>query len=108
MNWKKKVSRGFNQGIDQSKIILGKAKQQALTIGEQTMLNAEIKELNIKENKLYASLGKEIFELLMNRGRSSVSSRTPEIKDVFSEIELIISELATKNMLVQKEEKKAE
>jgi hypothetical protein len=105
MNWKNKVSRGINQGIDQSKIFFGKAKQQALTIGEQTLLDAEIKELNNKETELYVSLGKEMYALLMNKGRSSVSLRTPEIKDFFSEIEQLVSELATKNMLVEKDEK---
>lgn len=105
MNWKKKVGRSLNQGIDQSKSLLEKAKKQALDLGERTVLETEIKELAKKENELYKTLGKEIYALLVNRGRSSVSVRTSEIKDIFPELEKLISELATKNMLVQKEEK---
>ncbi|MDA3941067.1 MAG: hypothetical protein PF693_17445 [Spirochaetia bacterium] len=106
MNWKKKLGKGFNQGIDQSKILLEKAKQQALELGERTVLDTEIKELTKNEDELYGLLGREVYALLVNRGRSSVSVRTPEIKDFFPELERLISDLATKNMLVQKVEKK--
>lgn len=106
MDWKKKVSLGLNQGIDQSKILFGKAKKQALNLGERTLLDAEIKELVLKEDELYKTLGKDIFALLVNRGRSSVSLRTPEIKDIFPELEKLVADLAVKNMQVEKEEKR--
>ena len=106
MDWKKKVSRSLNQGIDQSKILLDKAKKQALDLGERTLLDTEIKELTRKEDELYKSLGTEIYGLLVNRGRSSVSVRTPEIKDIFPELEMLISDLAVKKMLLEKEGKK--
>ena len=105
MDWKKKVSKGLNQGIDQSKLLFKKAKKQALEIGDRTLLDTEIKEMSKKEIELYGVLGKEIYTLLVNGGRSSVSLRTPEIKDMFPELEKLISELETKKMLVQKEEK---
>ena len=105
MDWKKKVSKGFNQGIDQSKFLLKKAKKQALEIGDRTLLDTEIKVMTKKEVELYGALGKEIYDLFVNKGRSSVSLRTPEIKDMFLELEKLISELATKKMLAQKEEK---
>ena len=105
MNWKKKFSRGLNQGFDQSKLLLGKAKKQAMDIGEQTLLTAEIKELHQKEDDLYRALGMEIYALLLMKGRSSVSVRTPEIKDKFSELETVVSELSAKQKLTQKEEK---
>ena len=105
MDWKKKVSKGLNQGIDQSKLLLEKAKKQALEIGDRTLLDTEIKAMNKKESDLYGSLGEEVYALLVNRGRSSVSMRTPEIKDMFSELEKLISELAAKKMLLRKEEK---
>ena len=106
MNWKKKFSHGLNQGFDQSKLLLDKAKKQAIEIGEQTLLSADIKELRQKEDDLYRSLGLEIYTLLLTKGRTSVSVRTPEIKDKFSELETVISELDTMQKLVQKEEKK--
>lgn len=106
MNWKKKIGRGLNQGIDQSKVLLEKARQQALEIGERTVLDTELKDLTRKETELYEALGREIYALLVNRGRTSVSVRTPEIKDFFPELEKLISELATKNMLAEKVEKK--
>ena len=105
MNWKKKVSRGLNQGFDQSKFLLGKAKKQALDIGEQTLLSAEIKELSQKEDDLYRALGMEIYSLLLTKGRSSISVRTPEIKDKFSELETVVSELTAKQKFARKEEK---
>ena len=106
MNWKKKISRGLNQGIDQSKLFMEKTKQQALELGERTVLDTEIKELNKSVDELYGALGREIYALLVNRGRSSVSLRTPEIKHFFPEIEKVISEVATKNLFAQKVEKK--
>ena len=99
----KKVGRGLNQGIDQSKSLFEKAKKQALDLGERTLLDTEIKELSKKENELYGALGKEIYALLVNRGRSSVSVRTPEIKDLFPELENLIADLAVKKMVVEKE-----
>ncbi len=103
MDWKKKVSHSLNQGIDQSKILFGKAKKQALDLGERTVLDTEIKELGKKEGELYITLGKEIYALLVNRGRTSVSLRTPEIKEIFPELEKLISDLAVKKMQVEKE-----
>ena len=105
MNWKKKVSRGLNQSIDQSKILLKKAKNQALDLGERTLLDTEIKELNKKRIELYSSLGEEIYSLLVNNGRSSVSVRTSEIKDIFPELEKLITDLAVKKMLIEKDKK---
>ena len=103
MDWKKKFGRGLNQGIDQSKLLLEKAKKQALDLGERTLLDTEIKELSKKENELYLTLGKEIYALLVNRGRSSVSVRTPEIKELFPELDKLIADLAVKRMVVEKE-----
>lgn len=105
MDWKKKVGRSLNHGIDQSKVLLEKAKKQAMDLGERTVLDTEIKELSKKEDELYNTLGKEIYALLLNRGRSSVSVKTPEIKDIFPELEQVISLLAVKKMQVEKEEK---
>ncbi len=106
MNWKRKVSKGLNQGLDQSKVLLEKAKKQALSIGEQTLLNTEIKELQKAEDSLYRKLGEEIYMLLNEKGRSTVSLRTPEIKEIFPELENIISELKSKETMVEKEVKK--
>ena len=104
MEWKKKVSKGLNKGFDQSKQLLSRAKDQALSIGEQTVLIAEIKELRKKKKLLYLNLGREIYALLVNRGRTSVSLRTAEIKNIFPELEKVISDLAVKEMMIQKEE----
>ncbi len=106
MDWKKKVSKGLNKGIDQSKQLLGRAKNQALSIGEQTVLITEIKELKKKKNLLYLDLGREIYALLVNRGRTSVSLRTAEIKNIFPELEKVISDLAVKEMMIEKEGRK--
>jgi len=106
MNWKKKVSKGLNQGFDQSKQFLDKAKKQALSIGEQTLLITEIKELKKKEDHLYQDLGREIYALLVNKGRSSVSLRTAEIKQIFPQLEKLISDLAVKEMMMENGDKK--
>ncbi len=106
MNWKKKVSTGINQGFDQSKQLLTKAKKQAFSIGEQTVLIAEIKELKKQGDHLYQNLGREIYALLVNRGRTSVSLRTAEIKNIFPELEKLISDLAVKEMMLKNEDKK--
>ena len=103
MDWKKKDNRGFNQGIDQSKVLLGKATNQVKNIGEQTLLNAEIRDLELKEETLYVSLGREIYNLLIKSGKTSVSLRTPEIKDIFPEIDNVISDLTLKKTAEEKE-----
>jgi hypothetical protein len=105
MNWKKKVSRGLNQGFDQSKHLLKKAKKQAIIIGEQTLLNTEITELCQKEDALYKKLGQDIYDLLINRGKTSVSVRTPEIKDIFTELGKVISDISVKKMQAEKDKK---
>jgi len=106
MNWKKKVSKSLNQGFDQSKQLLDKAKKHALSIGEQTVLITEIKELKKEEEHLYQNLGREIYALLVSRGRTSVSLRTAEIKNIFPELEKLIADLAVKEMIAKDEDKK--
>ncbi len=102
MNWKRKVSKG----LDQSKILLEKAKNQALSIGEHTLLNTELKELRHDLDSLYRKLGEEIYTLLKDKGRSTVSLRTSEIKEIFPELENLISEIKSKKIILEKEEKK--
>jgi hypothetical protein len=98
MEWKQKVEYGLKSGMETSKKIFEKARDKAKDIGDYGVLSLEVKQLQGKHDDLIARLGSLTFHLLEIEGKGSISSRTPELKELLSEI------AATTEMLSDKRE----
>lgn len=107
MDWKKKMQDGLNQGLDSSKKLFQDAKKQATKLGEQSVLALEIKQLESKEEELISKLGERVYQLLVQEGQSTVSSRSSGVKDILDEIQETRTMLEEKR-ISRKQEQEAE
>lgn len=104
MDWKKKVEQGLKTGVESSKKLFEKAREKARDIGDYGVLSLEVKQLQSRHDDLVAKLGSVTFHLLEVEGRSSVSSRTPEIKELISGIASTSEMLASKREAMNRSE----
>ncbi len=96
MDWQKKFDKGLNQSIDVSKKLIDKARDKAKKLGDQSLLAFEIKELEKEENKLIKELGESVYTLFADGGRTSISTRTAEIKPIINRLKEVRGSLIQK------------
>ncbi|HDQ15197.1 MAG TPA: hypothetical protein ENN41_10330 [Sediminispirochaeta sp.] len=100
MDWKQKFEQGLSQGLDTSKKVFGEAKKQAQRIGEQSVLAIDIKQLETKQSDTLMQLAEKVYGLLVEEGQTTISARTPGIKDLLEELQ------QTRALLSEKRAKK--
>ncbi len=96
MDLKDKMESGLNKVLKTSKDVLGKAAKRAKGLGDLGMVKVELQDLERKQQELYRNLGKAAYELLTEGGKSSVSTKTAELKTLFTEIGDVNAELELK------------
>jgi len=106
MDWKEKLEKGLNQGLDSSKKLFDGAKQQARKLGEQSVLSLEVRQLESKRTDALLELGSRVYELLSLEGQSTVTNRSSGVKDHLEELEEINRMLEQKRASLKKEERK--
>ena len=79
-----KMEDVFNQGIQSSKEMLGKAKEKAKDLGEKGVLKYEIMQLEKQAEKKFGLLGSRVYEKLINKDQASVSKEV--FKDLLEDI----------------------
>ena len=103
MDWQEKFDKGLNQSIDVSKKLIDKARDKAKKLGDQSLLAFEIKELEKENNKLIKELGENVYTLFADDGRTSISTRTAEIKPYINRLEEVRESLRQKKSLLDTE-----
>ena len=103
MDWKKQMENGLKSGISSSKKFFEKAKDKAKDIGDYSVLVLEVKQLQTKHDELVSQLGALCYHLLMIEGKGSISSRSPELKDLLVDLESTSALLASKREKLKKE-----
>ncbi len=103
MDWQEKFDKGLNQSIDVSKKLIDKARDKAKKLGDQSLLAFEIKELEKENNKLVKELGENVYTLFADGGRTSISTRTSEIKPLIKRLEEVRESLRQKRSLLDTE-----
>ncbi len=105
MDFKEKVQKTVNQGLEASKELLGRAKDKAKDLSDIGVLKYEISQLRKQEEQGYQLLGKEVYSLLVGSGHSTVSRKTPAIKKFLEGVEDITKRIAAKEELLRKYDK---
>ncbi len=103
MDWHKKIDEGINQGLDVSKKVLDKAKKKAKKLGDQSLLAFEIKELEKENTRLIKELGNAVYTLFVDSERSSITSRTAEIKPLLKKLQEVKDSLIEKKSFLDTE-----
>lgn len=94
-----------DQGVAASKDLAAKAGSKAQVLGERGVLMLEIKQLESQAQKLINRLGNEVYKLIEEQGRKTVSSDTPSVKGILTEIALIKESIDRKDAELQTKKK---
>ena len=96
MGFLDKLQETIDQGLKNSKELLGKAKDKAKDLGEIGVIKFEIKQLESQAEKLVAKLGSKAYEVLVVEEQKTVSASTPGIKEILNAIAGVKSEIEAK------------
>ena len=86
MTFSERMMDLLDQGITASKEFAVKAGARAQDLGERGVLMVEIKQLEIKAQKLFGQLGNEIYLAFAERNQETVERNTPEIEIILTEL----------------------
>jgi capsule polysaccharide export protein KpsE/RkpR len=89
------------RGISASREFVNKAGAKAQDLGERGVLMLEIKQLEGQAQRLISRLGAEAYSAFAERGESSVSSDTPAVQALLTEIAVLKSAIEKREMEIQ-------
>ena len=86
MTFSERMMELLDQGLTASKEFAVKAGVKAQDLGERGKLMIEIKQLELKAQKLFGRLGTEVYQAFAERNQESVEKNAPGIESILSEI----------------------
>lgn len=89
MTFSERMQGLINKGIETSKDVVAKAKDQAQTWGEMGVLKIEIMQLRSQAEKTVARLGAHVYADFAEMGQTSISADAPAIKGLIANIKEI-------------------
>ena len=84
----------IGQGLQTSREVLDRAKEKAQELGEIGLLRYELSQLEKQAQKLFGSLGMEVFDRLSGRGQATVSREA--VKGLVAELEEVRKKIQQK------------
>lgn len=98
MTFSERMLEFLDQGMAATKDFALKAGAKAQDLGERGVIMLDIKQMEMKAEKLLARLGNETYQAFAERNQDSVSKDAPEIAKILSEIARIRNEIDQKEM----------
>jgi len=86
MTFSEKMVEMLDQGIAATKDFALKAGAKAQDLGERGVLMVDIKQMEMKAEKLLVRLGNETYLAFAERNQESISKETPEIAVIMGEL----------------------
>ena len=86
MTFSERMKELVEQGWDVTKDFASKASAKAQDLGERGMLMWDIKQLEIKAQKLLTKLGNEAYIALIEREQQTVDRDSAEFRNILEEI----------------------
>ena len=86
MTFSERMMEMLDQGLTASKEFAVKAGAKAQDLGERGMLMVEIKQLEVKAQKLFGHLGNETFKAFVERNQNAVERNEPEVEKILTEL----------------------
>ncbi|AFG38188.1 hypothetical protein [Spirochaeta africana] len=105
MDFMTRMKEVLSHSMEGSKDFLEKARDKVHDFGETSVIRLEIRQLEGQAKQELTRLGTKVYELLVDEGKGSVSSKTPEVKEYFQRLEEIKESIAAKEQLLPKDEK---
>lgn len=101
MDFMQKIQSTLNQGLDSSRDLFFKARERARELGDKGVLKFEIMQLENQAEKLMGKLGSKTYEVLITEDHSTVSKKTPDIRELLQEIEDVRKRIEEKEKLLK-------
>jgi len=86
MTFSERMMEMLDQGIAATKDFALKAGAKAQDLGERGVLMVDIKQLEMKAEKLLARLGNETYVAFVERNQESIGKDAPEIAVIMAEL----------------------
>jgi hypothetical protein len=98
MTFSEKMVEMLDQGIAATKDFAIKAGAKAQDLGERGVLMVDIKQLEMKAEKLLVRLGNETYLAFAERNQDSLNKDAPEIAAILAELARLRNEIDQKEM----------
>jgi len=86
MTFYERMMELLDQGMIASKEFAVKAGAKAQDLGERGILMIEIKQLEVKAQKILGRLGNEVYQAFAERNLDSIEKSAPEIEPLMTEL----------------------
>ncbi|MDR1857921.1 MAG: hypothetical protein LBQ69_00465, partial [Treponema sp.] len=86
MTFYERMMELLDQGMAASKEFAAKAGAKAQDLGERGILMIEIKQLEVKAQKILGRLGNEVYQAFAERNQDSIEKNAPEIEPLMTEL----------------------
>lgn len=86
MDFYERMKQVMVQGFEATRKGMEQAADKARELGEKGMLKYEIMRLEKEVERKFAMLGGNVYRLLSEKGRGSVSQGTPDVKELLVEV----------------------
>lgn len=96
MAFNEKMKEFLERSVDASRDALSKAGSQAQVWGEMGKLKIEILQLRSRAQRLFARLGTEVYELLVDREEPMVGAYTAGMAPLIEELKTIDADIERK------------
>ncbi|THB62458.1 MAG: hypothetical protein D6B26_08130 [Spirochaetaceae bacterium] len=96
MDFMTRMKEVIETSMEGSRDFLEKARGKVQDFGETSVLRLEIRQLEGQAKQRLTELGNRVYGLLVEEGKASVTSKTPELKDYFTQLEDIKKHIAEK------------
>ncbi|GAB6091121.1 hypothetical protein [Spirochaeta dissipatitropha] len=104
MDFLTKMKESISVGMDGSRKFLERARHKMQDVGESSVLKLEIHQLENQLKQEYTSFGTQVYGMLSDGEKNSISLKTPELKENYGEIERVIDLIAEKKKLLKVQE----
>ncbi|MFW6139357.1 MAG: hypothetical protein ACOC7U_09300 [Spirochaetota bacterium] len=104
MGFLDRIREAVNQGLLTSREVFEKAGEKTKELGEKGAVRFELMQLENQAHKRFAKIGTRVYEILVKKGRNTVSKSTPEIKALLQEIEELEKKIEQKEEDLKKKE----
>jgi ubiquinone biosynthesis protein UbiJ len=93
MNFRERIEKVISNGLEASRDALEKAAEKTREAGERGTIRMKIRRLETEAESKFAQLGSNVYEVLVEEGRSTVSKATKGIKETIAEIQQLDAEI---------------
>ena len=86
MDFYERMKQAMTKGFETTRKGMEQATTKAKELGEKGVLKYEITRLEKEAERKFALLGGSVYRILSEKGQSTISQGTPEVKELLAEI----------------------